>query len=199
MCLHDNRYNKYIGQKKSARLAARSPCQLHQGLQAFSSQVSQLLVVDLLDRFIESRQQCKSFVRNSSQHHPPILGFTAARRESSFFQPVQQSCDVRIPRNHAVPNFTAGKSLRRSTQNAQDVILRRRQLFGFQQLSVVRSNSRKADSSAEPTRRFASDWLFSFIEQIHINRYNDYCQHKYLTKATTQARLRKAQYQPGAL
>ena len=53
---------------------------------------------------------------------------------AALFQTVEQAGDVRIARNHAVGDFPAGQPFGRAAQDAQHVVLRRREIFGFEHL-----------------------------------------------------------------
>src|SRR6201984_2832583 len=135
MRANDNRCNKYCGPKKSSTC----PCpgfsqQFGQRPKPIFPEMSQLPAVCLLDRVIESAQQLKPVRRNLCHHDSAVLGFPPARNQPPLFQTIEQPRDIGIARNHAVRNLATGQTLRRTAQNPQHVILRRRQFLGLKHL-----------------------------------------------------------------
>src|SRR6266481_5669780 len=129
----DLRCNKY-SEKKSAHVGTGGGQELRKRPQPASSQVPQLLAVDLLNRLIQTGQKLESLGRDLSDYCSAVLGVTETRDQATFFQAVEQARDIWIPSNHAAGNFSARQAVRRSPQNAQHVVLCRRDILRFQDL-----------------------------------------------------------------
>src|SRR5580692_11279229 len=170
----DNRCNKYTI-KKLTHCGARNPQQISKFPKPFPAQVAQLLAVGLLDRFIQLAQNLESVRLDLRHNHPTVLCFPPARDQTTFFQPVQQSGDVGVSRNHAARYLAAGQAVRRPAQDAEHVVLRRRKVLGLEKQGQaprqhVRSAQQVEECSFLSTGRappFVSGLsLFSF----HCNR-----------------------------
>src|SRR6266436_6076386 len=120
--------------KKSAHIGTGSGQELRKRPQPVSSQVPQLLAVDLLNRLIQTGQKLESLGSDLSNYCSAVLGVTETRDQATFFQAVEQARDIRIPSNHAAGNFSARQAVRRSPQNAEHVVLCRRDILRFQNL-----------------------------------------------------------------
>src|SRR6266481_4088292 len=102
----DIRCNKDIGTKKqSVPIGTGSGQELGKRPQSVSSQVPQLLSVDLLNRLIQTRQKLESLGSDLSNYGSAVLGVTKTRDQATFFQAVEQARDIWIPSNHAAGNF----------------------------------------------------------------------------------------------
>src|SRR6266436_1136454 len=129
----DLRCNKYIRQK-SAHVGTGGRQELRKRPQPVSSQVPQLLAVGLLNRLIQTRQKLESLGSDLSNYGSAVLGVTKTRDQATFFHAVEQARDIWIPSNHAAGNFSARQAVRRSPQNAEHVVLCRRDILRFQDL-----------------------------------------------------------------
>src|SRR5580704_15799334 len=107
-------------------LAARCAEQFTKSLEPLTPQVTQLLPVPFLDWRVKPVQHLQSFHRNPGQDHAPVFGVAPSHNEAPLLQSIQQSRDVRIPSDHALPDFAARQTFRRPTQDTQHVVLRRR-------------------------------------------------------------------------
>jgi hypothetical protein len=87
-----------------------------------------------LHRFIKPTQELQTSGRNPGPHRSSVLSFAAAGDQFAFLQSVEQASDIRIPGYHSAGDFSAGKSLRCASQNAEHVVLRRREILEFENL-----------------------------------------------------------------
>src|SRR6185437_4357165 len=71
---------------------------------------------------------------NLRQHDAPVLLIAISPDQLALLQPVEQARDIGVPRDHPLPGLGASQPVRRSAQDAQNVVLRRRKIFTFQQL-----------------------------------------------------------------
>src|SRR5580704_8190939 len=85
-----------------------------------------------LNRCVEAGQNLEAVGSDPDHYHAAVPGFAAARNQAALFQSVKQARDVRIAGNHAGSNFAARKALWSSAQDAQHVVLRRRQILGLE-------------------------------------------------------------------
>ena len=84
--------------------------------------------------FIQPRQQFQPLGGDLRPHCPPIFALTAAGDQRSLFKPIQQTSNIRVPRDHTVANLPAWKSLRGAPQYAQHVVLGGREIMGLEHL-----------------------------------------------------------------
>lgn len=114
------------------------PCQLQQSnqlRQLLIGETGKLLPVQLLHGFVQRREQRQSGGRNANGDYPPVAALAAAGREFAFFQAVEEARNVGVAGDHAVADLGTGQPCGFSaTQDAEYVILRRRDAVRFQQV-----------------------------------------------------------------
>jgi len=103
------RFNEYMDQKsgvpRDAKKFAKFP-------EARAAQMSQLIPVSLLHRNVEIVQKLQPFFSDPSENHPSVSFFTGTRDQATLFQAIEKPRNVRVARDHAASDFTAGKPLR---------------------------------------------------------------------------------------
>src|SRR5581483_2492340 len=164
-------------QKKSDDLFAGGFQQLHQRAEPFPAHVSELALMKLGYRPIQIPQKLQSLWSDSRQDHTPVFRFTAARNQFAFFQAVQQSRDIRIARNHAFSDLAAGQALRRTTENAENVVLGWRDVSRLQQqLTPARQQVRGSHEADENVLFQAAKGMarFRFCIPAHPTQYSRY-------------------------
>jgi hypothetical protein len=100
------------------------------------SQVAQLLAVGLLERIVEAGQQLEAVGGDLGHDHSAVLcGFPRTRDQAAFDQAVEKAGDIGVASDHSAGNFAAGQAVWRPAEDAEDVVLRGRQVFGLENLS----------------------------------------------------------------
>lgn len=95
----------------------------------------ELALVQFVDGLIERFQQLEPLRRNARFHDAAVLFLPLARDQNSLLHAIKKTRHVGVVRNHAFGDAAAGKPFRfGAAQNAQRVVLRRRQIIGFQKL-----------------------------------------------------------------
>jgi len=119
-------------QKKLSYFLAGSFEQFLQGTHAFPSQMAELLAVYFSDRPVEFTQEPQSLRADTGEDLAAVFDLAAAGDEAPFLEAVQQACDIGIATDHALADFSTGKALGRAAQNAEYVVLGRRNVGPFQ-------------------------------------------------------------------
>jgi hypothetical protein len=88
--------------------------------------------VDFRDRLIQAGQKLEPLRRNLPNHRPAVLGVAGARDEAALFHAVEQAGDIGIPCNHAAGDLATGEPIRGPAQNAEYVVLGRRDVLAFE-------------------------------------------------------------------
>jgi hypothetical protein len=73
--------------------------------------VSKLFAVHFFHRLIQFFQELNSLGGDAGLHHAAILFLTRTRNEPARFQTIEQTRDVRIPRDHSRGDFAARKTV----------------------------------------------------------------------------------------
>jgi hypothetical protein len=120
-------------QEKNLGGATGGAEQLAKSFEPLTPEVTQLLAVAFLQRLVEPAQQLESWGCNAGQDDAPVLGVVPSGNQAALFQTVQQAGDVGIASDHALGDFAAGQAFWCATQDAQDVVLVRGEVFGFEQ------------------------------------------------------------------
>src|SRR5579863_1715247 len=94
--------------------------------------MAQQLAVHLLNRFIQAIHQPEALGRDARQYHAPVAAVSGARNQAALFHAVEKPGDVGISCDHAAGNLPTGKTLRRPSQDAQDVVLSLRKVFSLE-------------------------------------------------------------------
>src|SRR4029077_17505150 len=98
--------------------------QIRQSSHARGRDMRELPLVELANRRIEALQQSQSTARDSRFDHAPVVTLALPRNQVALFHAVQQSCHVRVVRNHAFRDAAAGQPLRLcAAQNAEHIVL----------------------------------------------------------------------------
>jgi len=112
---------------------------LGESLQARSRDVVKLALVKLANRLIETFQESEARGRNAGFDDAAVIGLARAGDEAAFLHTVEEASHVRVVRNHAIADATAGEAIGfGAPKNAQDVVLRAgeamrlEELFGFE-------------------------------------------------------------------
>src|SRR5262245_5343195 len=130
----DSRFNKYSCPKNQSTLAwaaARSSVSAHS---RFLPRCPNCLRWASWNRLIQTGQKLESLGSDLSNYCSAVLGVTETRDQATFFHAVEQARDIWIPSNHPPGNFSARQAVRRSPQNAEHVVLCRRDILRFQDL-----------------------------------------------------------------
>jgi hypothetical protein len=106
--------------------------QLAQRSEPVFPEMAQQLAVYLLNRFIQAIHQLEALGRDARQYHTPVAAVSGPRKQAALFHAVEEPGDVGIPCDHAAGNLSAGKPLRRPSQDAQDVVLSLRKVFSLE-------------------------------------------------------------------
>ena len=84
----------------------------------------QLPAVEFLDGRVQFPEDPEPFRRDACFYDAPVFFFARARDQSPRFHAVEQSCNVRIARDHSAADLAAGEAFRpRTAKDAQDVVL----------------------------------------------------------------------------
>jgi hypothetical protein len=132
MCYDDIRFNIYYDAKTLLLPRAGRRQQLRKSLESIFSHVPQLLAVDLLDWFVQTIHKFEALGGDPCQHQSPVSAFARPRNQAAFFHTVQEPRDIGVTGNHAAGNLPAREPLRRPSQHAQDVVLRKGQVLGLE-------------------------------------------------------------------
>src|SRR5262249_1985390 len=97
--------------------------------------MSQLFTVNLPDGLIQAGEELESFGRDSRPDHTPVSGFAETGDQASSFQAVEEAGDIGIAGNHPAGNLAGRETFRRPAQDAQDVVLRRREVLVLDDVS----------------------------------------------------------------
>src|SRR5258706_3709586 len=122
----------YIRPKILVLPRAGSRQQVCESLESIFSHVPQLLAVDLLDWFVQTIHKFEALRGDSCQHQSPVSAFARARNQAAFFHTVQEPRDIGVSGNHAASNLAASEPLRRSSQDAQDIVLSGGEILGLE-------------------------------------------------------------------
>src|SRR5262245_25650557 len=114
--------------------------------------MAQLTAMDCLNRFVQPAYDTEAFVRDSRQYHSTILSIARAANQSPLLHSVEQTGDVRVPRDHSVADFAARETFGRTPQDSQDVVLRRGKVLSLQQFHE--RPREKFDSAQQFERHF---------------------------------------------
>jgi hypothetical protein len=120
--------------KKLRRYPPAGKEKLREFPQALRPKMPQQTAVHFPNRLIQPGEQIEA-VRSYPRRNDPAISLivTVAGNQPSFFKPVEQPRYIRVASDHASPDFAAIEAVRRATQDSQDVVLRRRKIFSFQQ------------------------------------------------------------------
>src|SRR5580704_3716224 len=94
--------------------------------------MAQLFTMSFLHRFIEPLEEPYTSWSDAPNHRAPVPCLSRSRDQLAFFQPVQQSSDVRVSGNHAFGNLSARKAFWCAPQDTQHVILRCGHILAFE-------------------------------------------------------------------
>jgi hypothetical protein len=136
----DVRCNKYLQKRRRRGRAAESAGLLHGEEQTrelaklMGGEMAQLISVQIAHRLIQPCQQSEPGRCNADKDFAAIGIFAATADEASFLEAVEETGDVRITGDHAARDLTAKKPLRRAAEDAQNVVLIRREIVFFQEL-----------------------------------------------------------------
>ncbi len=116
-----------------ARLLAGRLQTGQQMLEACIPQMAKLATVGVGNRTVEGLQEREPRRRDVRSDHPPILRGSHACNQSATLQPVEESGHIRVVRDEALPDVTAGEAVRsRAAEDAEHAVLRRRKAVRFQ-------------------------------------------------------------------
>jgi len=102
-------------------------------LEACIPQMAKLATVGVGNRTVEGLQEREPSRHDARSDHPPILRRSHARNQPTTLQPVKEPGHIRVVRDEALPDVTAGEAVRfRAAEDAEHVVLRRRKAVGFQ-------------------------------------------------------------------
>src|SRR5579862_1738996 len=138
--------------------------------------------MDIGDRRVQIAQQIESMGRDAGHNHTAVAGLAAARNQGAFFEPIEQSGNVRIAGNHALADLTTGQSIGSAAEDAQDVVLSWGNIRLAQDLFHVAGEQLSGAYEAEEgfllgAAVVAVRFRFGFTGHCrNVTRYNDYCQ-----------------------
>src|SRR5262245_51881012 len=95
--------------------------------------MAKLAAMDCLNRIVQPAYDIEAFVGDSRQYHSAIPAIARAANQSPLLHSVEQTGDVRVPGNHSVADFAARETFGRTSQDSQDVVLRRGKVLSLQQ------------------------------------------------------------------
>jgi hypothetical protein len=100
--------------------------------------VLESVAVDAADSPIQPAQQLKAWLGDRRGDHPAVARIANALHQATFGQPIQQTREVRIARQHALRDRPTGERVRPcATQDSQHVVLRKRQVRDSQHLDLT--------------------------------------------------------------
>ena len=118
---------------------------------------------------VKSGEQLQTIWRDSDHYCPPILGFAASRDEAALLQTVEQPRDIWVTRNHPAADFAAGEPFRRAAQDSENIVLRRRKVFGLEHLRRTTRQYICGAQQLQEDRLFRTDRWQSFA--FRLTRY----------------------------
>lgn len=104
-----------------------------QEFQPVPAEMSELSPMCLLYRNIEAIQHPQAILSDPGHHHPPVMRFTRTRNQFAPLESIQQARDIRIMSDHAIRNLPARQPFPSAAEDAQNVVLGRREICRLQQ------------------------------------------------------------------
>src|SRR5713101_2693056 len=121
-----------LPRKKLVHIGARDGKQFGERPELVPAQVPQLFAVDFLDWFIQASQKLESLWGNPSDNCATVFVVPRPRDQAPFLHTVEQAGHIGIPCNHAAGDLATGEPLRGPAQNAEYVVLGRRDVLAFE-------------------------------------------------------------------
>jgi hypothetical protein len=128
-------YSKFAPKGLLGRLAdADFFQQIRKNLQARNRHVPELALVKIVNRLIEGFKKVECLRRDARLYDAAVVSLAFAGNQAALFHAVKQARHVRVVRNHAVSDATAGQSFGLGpAENAKDIVLSTRKPRGFQE------------------------------------------------------------------
>lgn len=137
----------------------------------------------VMDWPIEACEKLQARRSNAGHHRAAVFDFTGSRDEVALFEAVEKAGDVWIACDHAIGYFSAGEAFGRATQDAEDVVLGGREVFGFEDMVEAAGEHVRGAEEVEERGFFPGAAgppvglrMIGWLHGVDNTRYNDYCQ-----------------------
>ena len=98
------------------------------------AEVAELAVVHLADGLVKAREQIKTGGRYADENFAAVGIFAATADEGAFFKAIEKASEVGVAGDHAAGDFAAEEAFGGAAEDAEDVVLVRREVVVFEEL-----------------------------------------------------------------